>query len=65
MLFDRKEGHRPADECQTVAMQGGAAAPTQAGAARPGGHPLLVAPAQQPAQPPQDAAQQQNAQPHQ
>lgn len=65
MLFDRKEGHRLADECQTVAMQGGSAAPTQAGALRaPVATPLLVAPAQQPAQP-QDAAQQQNAQPHQ
>ena len=45
MLFDRKEGHRLADECQTVAMQGGAAAPTQAGGLRaPTTAPLLAAP---------------------
>jgi len=65
MLFDHKEGHRLADECQTAAMQGGAAAPTQAGGLRaPVATPLLMAPAQQPAQP-QDAAPQQPAQPHQ
>lgn len=45
MLFDRKEGHRLADECQTTAMQGGAAAPTQAGGLRaPTTTPLLATP---------------------
>ena len=34
MLFNRKGGHRLADECQTAAMQAGAAAPTQSGALR-------------------------------
>ncbi len=45
MLFDRNHGQRLADECQTTAMLGGAAAPTQSGALRaPVTAPLLVAP---------------------
>jgi hypothetical protein len=45
MLFNDNLGQRLADECQTVAMQSGAAAPTQAGALRaPPTTPLLGAP---------------------
>jgi len=59
MLFDRNEGHRLADECQTSEMAAGAPAPTQAGALRaPAGLPLMMqdnaAPAPAPAP---DAAQ--------
>ncbi|KMW48170.1 hypothetical protein PQH03_05605 [Ralstonia insidiosa] len=59
MLFDRNEGHRLADECQTAEMAAGAPAPTQAGALRaPAGLPLMLqdnaAPAPAPAP---DAAQ--------
>ncbi len=52
MLFNRKEGQRLADECQTPEMQAGGAAPTQAGALRaPVATPLLAPSAQpQPAQ---------------
>ncbi|CAJ0698391.1 hypothetical protein LMG19089_02078 [Ralstonia edaphis] len=43
MLFDRNEGHRLADECQTAEMAAGAPAPTQAGALRaPAGLPLMT-----------------------
>lgn len=43
MLFDRNEGHRLADECQTAEMAAGAPAPTQAGALRaPAGLPLMM-----------------------
>ena len=43
MLFDRNEGHRLADECQTAEMAAGAPAPTQAGALRaPAGLPLMA-----------------------
>lgn len=61
MLFDRNEGHRLADECQTAEMAAGAPAPTQAGALRaPAGLPLMLqdnaAPAPAPAPAP-DAAQ--------
>ncbi|WP_019450607.1 hypothetical protein [Cupriavidus sp. BIS7] len=45
MLFNDNLGQRLADECQTAAMQAGAAAPTQAGGLRaPVTSPLLVAP---------------------
>ena len=61
MLFDRNEGNRLADECQTAEMAAGAPAPTQAGALRaPAGLPLMLqdnaAPAPAPAPTP-DAAQ--------
>ncbi|QOK96287.1 hypothetical protein HF909_07495 [Ralstonia pseudosolanacearum] len=61
MLFDRNEGHRLADECQTAEMATGAPAPTQGGALRaPAGLPLMMqdnaAPAPAPAPTP-DAAQ--------
>ncbi len=61
MLFDRNEGHRLADECQTAEMAAGAPAPTQSGALRaPAGQPLMMqdnaAPAPAPAPAP-DAAQ--------
>lgn len=61
MLFDRNEGHRLADECQTAEMAAGAPAPTQGGALRaPAGLPLMMqdnaAPAPAPAPTP-DAAQ--------
>ncbi|KHK51665.1 signal peptide protein [Ralstonia sp. A12] len=58
MLFDRNEGHRLADECQTADMAAGGSAPTQGGALRaPAGLPLMLqdnaapasAPAAQPA----------------
>jgi len=58
MLFDRNEGHRLADECQTAEMAAGGSAPTQGGALRaPAGLPLMLqdnaapatAPAAQPA----------------
>jgi len=43
MLFDRNEGHRLADECQTAEMAAGAPATTQAGALRaPAGLPLMT-----------------------
>ncbi|MFP3889389.1 hypothetical protein [uncultured Ralstonia sp.] len=61
MLFDRNEGHRLADECQTAEMAAGGSAPTQGGALRaPAGLPLMMqdnaapAPAAAPAS---DAAQ--------
>ncbi len=62
MLFDRNEGHRLADECQTAEMAAGAPAPTQAGALRaPAGLPLMLqdnaAPAPAPAPAAPDAAQ--------
>ncbi|MEF9416300.1 MULTISPECIES: hypothetical protein [Ralstonia solanacearum species complex] len=61
MLFDRNEGHRLADECQTAEMAAGAPAPTQGGALRaPAGLPLMMqdnaAPAPAPAPTP-DATQ--------
>lgn len=44
MLFDRKQGQRLADECQTADMLAGGSAPTQAGALRaPVSTPLLMA----------------------
>jgi hypothetical protein len=60
MLFDRNEGHRLADECQTAEMAAGAPAPTQAGALRaPAGLPLMMqdsaAPAPAPAPAPEGA----------
>ena len=60
MLFDRNEGHRLADECQTAEMAAGAPAPTQAGALRaPAGLPLMMqdsaAPAPDPAPAPEGA----------
>lgn len=60
MLFDRNEGHRLADECQTAEMAAGAPAPTQAGALRaPSGLPLMApdtpAPAPAPASAPETA----------
>ena len=52
MLFDRNEGHRLADECQTSEMAAGAPAPTQAGALRaPAGLPLMAPDASTPAAP--------------
>ncbi|CAJ0705381.1 hypothetical protein [Ralstonia holmesii] len=60
MLFDRNEGHRLADECQTAEMAAGAPAPTQAGALRaPAGLPLMTpdSPAPAPAPAPGAAAQ--------
>jgi len=52
MLFDRNEGHRLADECQTAEMAAGAPAPTQAGALRaPAGLPLMAPDASTPAAP--------------
>nr|WP_311530439.1 hypothetical protein [uncultured Ralstonia sp.] len=52
MLFDRNEGHRLADECQTAEMAAGAPAPTQAGALRaPAGLPLMSPDASTPAAP--------------
>lgn len=52
MLFDRNEGHRLADECQTAEMAAGAPAPTQAGALRaPAGLPLMSPDASTPSAP--------------
>ncbi|CAJ0799105.1 hypothetical protein LMG19083_03253 [Ralstonia psammae] len=61
MLFDRNEGHRLADECQTAEMAAGAPAPTQAGALRaPAGLPLMTpdSPAPAPAPAPAPGAAQ-------
>ncbi|WP_042886649.1 hypothetical protein [Cupriavidus necator] len=59
MLFNKNLGQRLADDCQSAAMQAGAAAPTQAGGLRaPVTSPLLVAPAGGQPQQPSDASQQ-------
>lgn len=64
MLFNKNLGQRLADDCQSAAMQAGAAAPTQAGGLRaPATSPLLVAPAG--GQPQQSDASQQSAAPKQ
>ena len=56
MLFDRNEGHRLADECQTAEMAAGAPAPTQAGALRaPAGLPLMMPDSPSPAPAPAPA----------
>ncbi|AJW45648.1 hypothetical protein [Ralstonia mannitolilytica] len=56
MLFDRNEGHRLADECQTAEMAAGAPAPTQAGALRaPAGLPLMMQDSAAPAPAPEGA----------
>ena len=59
MLFDRNEGHRLADECQTAEMAAGAPAPTQAGALRaPAGLPLMMPDSPSPAPAPAPGAAQ-------
>lgn len=59
MLFDRNEGHRLADECQTAEMAAGAPAPTQAGALRaPAGLPLMTPDSPAPAPAPAPGAAQ-------
>ena len=59
MLFDRNEGHRLADECQTAEMAAGAPAPTQAGALRaPAGLPLMTPDTPAPAPAPAPSAAQ-------
>ncbi len=53
MLFNKNLGQRLADDCQSAAMQAGAAAPTQAGGLRaPVTSPLLVTPPGGPTQVP-------------
>jgi hypothetical protein len=53
MLFNKNLGQRLADDCQSAAMQAGAAAPTQAGGLRaPATTPLLVTPPGGPTQVP-------------
>jgi hypothetical protein len=64
MLFNKNLGQRLADDCQSAAMQAGAAAPTQAGGLRaPLTTPLLVTPPG--GQPQQPAGAQQSAAPKQ
>ncbi|WP_455283269.1 hypothetical protein [Cupriavidus necator] len=59
MLFNKNLGQRLADDCQSAAMQAGAAAPTQAGGLRaPTTSPLLVTPPGGQPQQPSDATQQ-------
>ncbi|GLC98044.1 hypothetical protein Tamer19_74530 [Cupriavidus sp. TA19] len=67
MLFNKNLGQRLADDCQSAAMQAGAAAPTQAGGLRaPVTAPLLVTPPGGPTiQPQQPDAAQQSAAPKQ
>jgi len=58
MLFNKNLGQRLADDCQSAAMQAGAAAPTQAGGLRaPVGAPLLATPPGGPTVQPQQAQQ--------
>ncbi|MBP0632556.1 MULTISPECIES: hypothetical protein [unclassified Cupriavidus] len=58
MLFNKNLGQRLADDCQSGAMQAGAAAPTQAGGLRaPVGAPLLATPPGGPTVQPQQAQQ--------
>ena len=58
MLFNKNLGQRLADDCQSAAMQAGAAAPTQAGGLRaPATTPLLVTPPGGPTQVPEGAQQ--------
>ncbi|MCY1227249.1 hypothetical protein D9M72_395130 [compost metagenome] len=58
MLFNKNLGQRLADDCQSAAMQAGAAAPTQAGGLRaPVTAPLLVTPPGGPTVQPQQAQQ--------
>lgn len=65
MLFNKNQGQRLADECQTAEMQAGGSAPTQAGALRAPVATPLLAPSAQPQAQPEAAAQGQQAAPKQ